>query len=61
MQLVILNNDETEALRMEIGDVNPKKATVAVIQALDTLPALKAPRKIRSDAGKAKTPAPAVS
>lgn len=49
MQLIITNNDNTEALRMEIGDVNPQAATVAIINALETI---KKPRRIRSDAGK---------
>lgn len=49
MTLIILHNDGSESLRADIGDRDPTKVTVAVLQVIDSLPK---PRKPRSDAGK---------
>lgn len=53
MKLILLNDDETEALRMDVGDVDLKRFAVAVIQATDA----NKPKKPRSDKGKSRTKA----
>lgn len=47
----ITQNDGSEVLRTDIGDRNPNRITVAVLNAIDTVPK---PRKPRSDTGRAR-------
>lgn len=49
MELVIFTTDGKESLRTDIGDRDPTKVTVAVLQAIDAVPK---PRARRHDAGK---------
>ncbi len=53
MPLLTISNDDKEiVVQLVIGDIDPQKATVAIIQALDALPKEPKPRARRSDAGK---------
>ena len=54
MKLTITDtkNDGAELLSVDIPDVEPSKAFVAIVQALDALPKPRKQRKQRSDAGK---------
>lgn len=54
MTLVIQASDGSEVLRADIGEREPMRVTVAVLNAIDAIPK---PRKVRRDAGKARTAA----
>lgn len=56
-KLTITNDDGSELLSLQIpGPIDPPKATVAIIQALDALPQPKPPRAPRSDRGTKRQP-----
>lgn len=51
MTLTITQPDGSEVLRADIGERDPLRVTVAVLNAIEEVPK---PRKVRSDAGKAR-------
>jgi hypothetical protein len=46
--LIIMDEDEAELLRVQIKQIDPATATIAILKALDAIPE---PRKPRSDTG----------
>lgn len=53
--LSITNSEGQQIVSVQIADVDPTEATVAVLTALKTI---KAPRKTRADAGKPRANSP---